>query len=347
MSLPLPIVDPDEPSFRGKTWDEVERVLNERDAQAMGMQGMEEDELGPRAGRPSKTMYSLFPWEMQVQGFAKPAKCTLENWSHSCLKYTVSKQCASLTLSSGSNNALDPAMLDALQDAVMDLQQRKGVRTVLLRAEGKLFCSGFDPKYIMSETSMEEQAIATVQLQFARILYCLHGLPQFTVALLQGSALNGGLGLSSACDLVIAVKGAFFALQDTKLGLVPATSLPYVLRRVPQLGKASDLVLAAANLSAEQAQTAGLVDEVVDDAAGLDREAKAVCEKATLCAPTAVKLTKEVVNKTVGQPPSTFLLGYVARSLATSRVTPEFRAGIEAVKTKIKPPWAQEAVVPP
>mmetsp|Transcript_28680 Transcript_28680/g.66133 ORF Transcript_28680/g.66133 Transcript_28680/m.66133 type:complete len:347 (+) Transcript_28680:43-1083(+) len=346
MSLPLPYVDPDEPVFKGKTWDEIERVLTEKDAQALGMQGMDEDELGPRAGHPSKTMYSLFPWEMQVQGFSKPPKCSLETWSHACLKYTVTKQCANLTLSSGGSNALDLAMLDALQDAVVDLGQRKDVRVVLLRGEGKQFCSGFDPKYIMSESSMEEQAVASVQLQFARVLHALHRLPQYTIALLQGSALNAGLGLACVCDFVVAVKGAFFALQDAKLGLVPSTSLPYILRRVPQLGRVTDLVLTAANLSAEQAKAAGLVDEVVDDAAALNAEAKSMCDKATLCAPSAVKLTKEVVDNTVGQPPSSFLMGYVARSLAASRTTPEFRQGLEAVRGKKKPPWAQEPVVP-
>merc|ERR1719157_520963 len=101
------------------------------------------EESGPDLAHPCRPLMSTFPWEEKIDGFQKPASCTLENWKHTCLTYTVGAGCATLQFAKAArNNSLDPAMLDALQDAILDLQTQTDIRVVVLRAEGKLFCSG-------------------------------------------------------------------------------------------------------------------------------------------------------------------------------------------------------------
>jgi len=351
MSTPADIlIDPDDPTWRGKTWDVVEKNLEERERLMLGMAGgaAEDDEpRGPSAADPSRALYSKFPWEETVSGFEKPASCTQQNWRHTCLLYTLGKQTATLQFNKGAtNNTIDPAMLDALQDAIMDLQERPEVRVVVLRSEGKLFSNGFDPKYLMSESNLSDEQIKTVQMQFAKILYFLHTLPQFTVALIQGSTMGAAVGLICACDMVISTKGAFFAMSETKLGAVATTSIPYILRRVTYIKNVYQLVLAGASLSAETAKEHGIVSEVVEDIAGLETECKALCDKLTLCAPGAVAATKEVITNTLGVPPSSFMLDYVATLLADVRKGPEARGGIDAIKSKRKPNWAEVPVAP-
>eukprot|EP00428_Durinskia_dybowskii_P021325 CAMPEP_0170203894 /NCGR_PEP_ID=MMETSP0116_2-20130129/1462_1 /TAXON_ID=400756 /ORGANISM="Durinskia baltica, Strain CSIRO CS-38" /LENGTH=148 /DNA_ID=CAMNT_0010454227 /DNA_START=46 /DNA_END=489 /DNA_ORIENTATION=+ len=98
-----------------------------------------------------------------------------------CLKYMMGRQSATLMFNkAAANNTIDLEMLDAMQDAIMDLQDRPQVRVVVIKSEGKFFSNGFDPKYLMSESNMTDQQIAAAQMQFAKILYHLQALPQLT-----------------------------------------------------------------------------------------------------------------------------------------------------------------------
>ncbi|CAL1141761.1 unnamed protein product [Cladocopium goreaui] len=174
----------------------------------------------------------------------------------------------------------------------------------------------------------------------------LRRLPQLTVALLQGTAMGAGIGLVCACDYVISAKGAFFTMSEAKLGAVPSAALPYITRRCTFIKNVYQLVLAGARLTAEVAEEYGFVDKVVDDVKDLEAECQAVCDRMTLCAPGAVAATKEVVMNTVGVPPSSFMLNYVAGIVADIRKGPESKAGMEAVMSKSRPKWADTAVVP-
>lgn len=349
----LPVIaSPDDPLAQYRTWGAIERNLEAREefVQACvpgGEDVLRRDARGPNFNDPSRPILATFPWEERVSPFDKPASCTLDNWKHQCLKVTKGKQTVTLQFNKAStNNTLDPAMLDALQDAIMDLQDRTEVRVVILRSEGKLFSNGFDPKYLMSESSMTDEQITAVQTQFAKVLHFFQNLPQLTVALLQGSAMGGAVGLVCACDIVYAVKGAFFAMSETKLGAAATTSIPYIVRRVTYIKNAYQLILAGASLSAEEAREYGIVTEVVENAAGLDTECKNLCDKMTLCAPGAVAATKEVITNTLGVPPSEFLLDYLASVLAEVRKGPEAKGGLEAIQSRKRPKWAEFTVAP-
>lgn len=351
MTMPFALVDPDDPKYRGRTWGDIEVELNLRDAVQSAIAGYDveaPEESGPDFAHPSRPLYASFPWEERVESFTKPASCTLKNWRHDCLKYVITGQCATLTFAKGAtNNTLDPAMLDALQDAILDLQGQFGVRVVVIKSEGKLFSNGFDPKYIVSESSKSEDQVAEVQLQFARILYFLSRLPQYVVALVQGSAVGAAIGLVAACDHVVAVKGAFFAMNEGKLGMAPTVSIPFIMGRVRHAAHARQLVLAAVSASAVQAKEWGLVNEVVDGVEGLQAECQRMCAAMTLCAPSAVAATKEVILNTSGQAPSSFMLNYVASVLAGVRKSSEAKLGVEAIQAKKKPSWAEQAIVAP
>lgn len=193
---------------------------------------------------------------------------------------------------------------------------------------------------------MSDDEILSLQMQFAKILYYFQRLPQFTIALVQGTAMGAAVGLLCAADFVISVKGAFFTLSETKLGAVPTSSIPYITRRCTYIKNVYSLVLAGSSLSAETAKDYGIVDSVVDDAEALEAECKVMCERLTLCAPGAVAATKEVVMNTVGLPPSSFMLNYVASVVAEVRKGPEAKAGIQAIQTKQKPAWAEAPILP-
>lgn len=346
--LSYPPIDPHDSKYKHKAWTVVEKALDERDAQLMGIAGYDVDEpepRGPTGNEPCRNTLAPFPWETTISTFDKPASCTLANWKHTCIAAKIGKSCVTLTMKKGDgNNSLDPAMLDALQDAVMDLQERSDIRLVVLRAEGKLFSNGFDPKYLMSEASKSDDEVISFQKQFAKILYFWQNLPQYTVGLVQGSAMGSGMGLLAVCDSIIAVKGAFFVMSEVKLGAAPSVSIPYITPRFFNHRDAVQVVLMGASISAEVAKDQGFCTEVAEDVAGLDKELTSLCERLTLCAPRAVGVTKKIVTKTFGQPPSSFMLNYVAGELAEARKGGEAKAGVEAILTKKKPAWAEAAI---
>mmetsp|Transcript_22367 Transcript_22367/g.42167 ORF Transcript_22367/g.42167 Transcript_22367/m.42167 type:complete len:355 (+) Transcript_22367:63-1127(+) len=343
-------MDADDPSIRGKPWEMVEKVLNQRDAYMASLSGYDlehSEPRGPSFNDPCRPLYTTFPWEEKVEGFSKPASCTQKNWRHSCLKYKLGSQCATLELDTGDGaNGLNPTVLDAFQDAIMDLQERSDVRVVILKSVGKFFSQGFDPKHLMKESTMSDEEIISFQTQFAKILYFMQRLPQLTVVLIQGTVMGAAIGLVCACDYVISVKGAFFTMSETKLGAVPATALPYITRRCTFIKNVYQLVLAGANLSAEVAEEYGFVDKVVDESKDLEAECQTTCDRMTLCAPGAVAATKEVVMNTVGVPPSSFMMNYVAGIMADIRAGPEGKAGMEAVQNKARPTWANSPIAP-
>lgn len=349
-SLSANALDPDDPSIKGRNWEAVEKALRQRDGFLASLNGTDIDGTEPRGPsyqEPCNPLYSNFPWEEKVDNFSKPASCTHKNWKHQCLEYKLGSQCATLRMDAGDEqNGLNPAMLDALQDAIMDLQDRADVRVVILRSTGKFFSCGFDPKHLLAESTMSDEDIIAFQIQYAKILYFLQRLPQLTVALLQGTAMGAGIGLVCACDYVISVKGAFFTMSEAKLGAVPSAALPYITRRCTFIKNVYQLVLAGARLNAEVAEEYGFVDKVVDEIKDLEAECQAVCDRMTLCAPGAVAATKEVVMNTVGVPPSSFMMDYVAGIVSDIRKGPECKAGMEAVQNKSRPKWADTAIVP-
>ncbi len=139
------------------------------------------------------------------------------------------------------HNALDADLMQELLDCLDDLAHRHGQplaerpHVLLLRAEGRHFCAGADLNWMRNQlngdfdpSSFEKNREDARVL--ARLMQALDELPFPTVALVQGAAYGGALGLLCACDIVLASDDARFCLSEVSLGLVPAVISPYVVR---------------------------------------------------------------------------------------------------------------------
>lgn len=160
-------------------------------------------------------------------------------------------------------NALSMAMLGELS-AVLDRAAEQGA--VLLALEGGKgeFCSGMDFRDIVSLP--DGQSSRRLHEAFAGVLRRLAGSPLVTVAVVDGAALGGGVGLVAACDRVIATPVARFALPEALWGLVPALAGLYLKRRIGA-HRAAAMALTTEPVTATTAETHGLVDEIVADGA--------------------------------------------------------------------------------
>lgn len=159
-------------------------------------------------------------------------------------------------------NAITPRLLEDLRAALDEAEADPGCRILVLCARGEDFCAGTD---LSDGAPAPPPAGAEAgELPYWTLLDRLTRSPVVSVALVEGRATAGGVGLAAACDLVIAGPGARFRLTEALVGLVPAMALPFVARRTGEQ-RAFTATLLAEDLDADAAVAAGLADTAADD----------------------------------------------------------------------------------
>ena len=147
------------------------------------------------------------------------------------LTLTVSERVATVTLTRPDvRNAFNDEVIAELMRAFTHLGQQADVRAIVLAADGKAFCAGADLNWMkrMADYTREENVADAAKL--AEMLRVIAACPKPTIARVQGDVYAGGMGLVAACDMAVAVDGAGFCLSEVKIGLIPATISPYVIR---------------------------------------------------------------------------------------------------------------------
>jgi methylglutaconyl-CoA hydratase len=170
----------------------------------------------------------------------------------------------------------------------------------------------------------------------AYLLFTLDRLPKPTLAVVQGNAYGGGVGLIACCDIAIAAERTNFALTEVRLGLTPATISPYVVRAIGPR-QARRLFLTAEPIGAARAREIGLVHEVVPEA-GLDTARDRIIENLLLGAPQAQAEAKSLV--VLAESPIDKALSLeTSHRIAARRASPEGREGLAAFLQKRPPNW--------
>lgn len=227
------------------------------------------------------------------------------------------------------HNAFDDAQIVRLTDALRDLGDDPDVRTVAVTANGKSFSAGADLNWMgrMAEYTFAENVADAEKL--AEMLETLNHLPKPTVAVVQGPAYGGGVGLVAACDIAVASReAARFALTEVRLGLIPATISPYVIAAIGQR-QARRYFLTGEAFDADEAQRIGLVHVVAPAAALLDA-AREVLKALAAGAPGAQAASKDLVRAVAGRPTDPHMIRDTAERIAAARASDEARERIRA-----------------
>ena len=235
------------------------------------------------------------------------------------------------------HNAIDDQLIHELMNVLRDLEQKPQVRAVLITAAGPSFCAGADLQWMkrMSTASQDENLRDAEQL--AGMLRRLNIFPRPTVALVQGSAYGGGVGIVAACDVAIASEGATFSLSEVKLGLIPAVISPYVIAAIGPRA-ARRYFLTAERFDAATALRLGLVGAVLP-ADGLLAEGARLAAALASNPPLAMAEAKRLIKDVTGRPIDLALRQETARRIARLRVGAEAQEGIAAFLEKRKPRW--------
>lgn len=159
-------------------------------------------------------------------------------------------------------NALNPGLVNELHHQIDRVSQDAEIRAVVLSGAGKAFCAGADLAYLKRLSTFSEAENLQDSKNLAELFKKIYHLPKLTVAMVNGAALAGGCGLALCCDYIFAAsQTAKFGFTEVRIGFVPAIVMNFLIRRIAP-GTAQHLALSGEVISAEQAQTLGLVQQV-------------------------------------------------------------------------------------
>ena len=167
------------------------------------------------------------------------------------------------------------------------------------------------------------------------MLRTLYACPKPTLARVQGDVYAGGMGLVAACDIAVAVDSAGFCLSEVKLGLIPATISPYVIRAMGPRA-AHRYFLTAERFSAAEALRIGFVHEVVT-ADRLDARVAELLAALTSAGPHALNACKQLLQNVAGQAIEPALIAATVDGIADIRASAEGREGVQSFLNKRRP----------
>ena len=234
-------------------------------------------------------------------------------------------------------NAFNDELIAEITTAFADMGKRDDVRCIVLAAEGSAFCAGADLNWMrrMADYSYDENLADAGKL--AQMLRTIALCPKPTIARVQGDVYAGGTGLVAACDIAVAATEAQFCISEVKIGLIPATISPYLVRAMG-VRASQRYWLTAERFSAAEALGMGLVTQVASMNT-LDAAVDALCRALCAASPSAVRLTKKLIDAVIEKPMTHELIAHTVKEIAAVRSSPEGKEGVGAFLQKRKPAW--------
>lgn len=190
-------------------------------------------------------------------------------------------------------NALTPQMFYEIVDAV-EAFPAQGARAILIKAEGKGFCSGTD---LQADGGLPEDVGEILEKDYNPCMerFIASKLPM--VAQVHGACAGIGASLALACDFVVAAKSAYFLQAFVNIGLVPDGSATWTLPRLVGKARATQMMMLGERLPAEKAESWGLIYKAVDDAT-LSDEAQALAARLAAMPTVALGLIRQGIATT-------------------------------------------------
>lgn len=239
-------------------------------------------------------------------------------------------------------NAFNDGVITELTAAFEELGADGELRAIVLGGHGKAFCAGADLSWMraMAGYSWEENQADAARL--AQMLWTIYRCPVPVVGRIHGDCYAGGVGLAAVCDVLVAAEGVSFCLSEARLGLLPATIAPYVVKALGEQA-ARRYFTTAERFDAAQAKALGLVHEVVA-ADTLDAKVAEIVASLVANGPAAVRACKRLVLDVSSRPIDAALREDTARRIADIRSSAEGREGVQAFLDKREPGWRSNGV---
>lgn len=193
---------------------------------------------------------------------------------------------------------LDAQMLHHMSELLHEAEQDSHCRALVIEGEDGAFCRGMNLEAI---TAAKHERMAVGVQRYVECLRSLRESTKVVIALVDGEALGGGVGLAAAADLIIATEDATFGLPEVVIGLVPGAAMTMLFDRMPAQ-KVRRFALSGQSISAREALECGLVDRVVPAAADLSAALRDALRQVLRAEPLAVALVKRLCDCATSSP---------------------------------------------
>ncbi len=241
-------------------------------------------------------------------------------------------------------NALTHAMMEEIADALRRVREDPTTRALILRGAGGVFCAGGDLRAMMDLPPVrrgEPDPLVAPYRAFGDTLSELNRLPQPVVAIVEGAAAGGGLGMACCADVVILHESARLGMPEPRAGFIPSQILPFVVRRIGE-GPARELAVTGRMIDADEALRLGIGRYKCPDAAAIERTLDRVLRDVRRSEPAAVAAVKALVLAcAIDRDPQ--VMDAAATSLVRLLRGAAAQAGMTAFLDKRPPPWAPDA----
>ncbi len=234
-------------------------------------------------------------------------------------------------------NAFNEFTIAELSLAFNELGRNDDVRAIVLAANGPAFCAGADLNWMKKMAGYSHAENAEDAEKLADMLRTIYLCPKPVVAKVQGDCYAGGMGLVAACDIAVSSNGASYCLSEVKLGLIPATISPYVIKAMGE-NAARRYFLTAEKFTAQEAHRIGFVHDIVG-ADALDAHVDSIVKSLVTSSPNAVREAKVLVREVTGKAVDSALVVDTAERIANIRSSDEGREGVASFLEKRKPSW--------
>ena len=234
-------------------------------------------------------------------------------------------------------NAFNEGVIAELTAAFTELAADTALRAIVLGGHGKAFCAGADLSWMRAMAAFTWDENRADAQALAGMLWALYRCPVPVVGRVHGDCYAGGVGLAAVCDVLVAADVATFCLSEARLGLLPATIGPYVVRAMGEQA-ARRYFVTAERFSATQAQAMGFVHEVCA-ADALDAKVGEIVATLVANGPMALRACKLLVQDVAGEAITPALRAETARRIADIRASSEGREGVQSFLNKRAPAW--------
>jgi methylglutaconyl-CoA hydratase len=237
------------------------------------------------------------------------------------------------------HNAFDAQLIGDLRATFRQLvnEPPEQLRAVVLAGAGPSFCAGADVAWMRASLGLTREQNEQDAMVLAEMLDAIDRCPVPVVTRVHGAALGGGMGLCAVSDIVIAEAGARFGFTEARLGILPAVISPFVIAKIGE-SHARALFPTGRRFDAARALRIGLVHELVEGMAELDRAVDAAVDDVLAAGPNAARAAKAIIREVRGLPHES-TRWHTARRIAAQRVSPEGQEGLRAFLDKREPSW--------
>ncbi|PIR21083.1 MAG: hypothetical protein COV45_02840 [Deltaproteobacteria bacterium CG11_big_fil_rev_8_21_14_0_20_47_16] len=233
-------------------------------------------------------------------------------------------------------NALNPEMIQRVIREAKAADKDPSVRAIVLRGEGDFFCAGADLQWMKSSLHASKAQNKKDATLISNLMATLYNLKKPLIAVVQGAAIGGGVGLVAVADIVIASEDCVFGLSEVKLGIIPSIIAPYVIQKIGT-SQSRRYFITGERLRAAQAAGLDLVHSVVPRDQ-LQAELDKILSILMTGGPKAIIAAKQMVKELIPKI-TPAMVSKTINAIANIRVTPEGQEGMSAFLEKRKPSW--------